>query len=65
MSPIFQGDCSGTRTVDSKVYIGDMSIRNYIQKFIKPMSNRNEITCGCKTCTSAMILQSDLNKRRL
>ena len=29
------------------------------------MSNRNRITCGCKTCNSAMLFQSDLNKWRI
>ena len=29
------------------------------------MSNRNKITCECKTCISAMLLQPDLNKWRL
>ena len=29
------------------------------------MSNRNNITRGCETCMSAMLLQSDLNKWRL
>ena len=29
------------------------------------MSNRNKITCGCKTCISAMLIQSDINKCRL
>ena len=29
------------------------------------MSNRNNILCGCKTCISAMLLQSDLNKWRI
>ena len=31
-------------------------------KYIKPISNRNNITCGCKICWFAMLLQSDLNK---
>ena len=34
-------------------------------KYIKPMSNRNNITSGCKTCISAMLLQSNLNNWRL
>ena len=34
-------------------------------KYIKPISSRNNITCGCETCISAMLLQSDLNKWRL
>ena len=29
------------------------------------MSNINNIKCGCKTCISAILLQSDLNKWRL
>ena len=29
------------------------------------MSNRNNIKYGCKTCVSAMLLQSDPNKCRL
>ena len=32
---------------------------------IKPMSNRNNITCGCKACTSSISIQSDINKWRL
>ena len=34
-------------------------------KDIKQMSNRNKITCGCETCISAMLLQSDINKRKI
>ena len=34
-------------------------------KVYKPMSNRNNITCGCKTGINEMLLQSDLNKWRL
>ena len=37
----------------------------YMPKNIKPMNNRNNITCGGETCISAMLLQSDLNKCRL
>ena len=29
------------------------------------MSNRNNITCGCKTCISAILLQPDINKWRI
>ena len=29
------------------------------------MRNRNNITCGCKTCIRAMLLQSDIDKWRL
>ena len=38
------------------------SIRKYMQKYMKPMNNRNNIKCGCETCISAMLLQSDFNK---
>ena len=33
--------------------------------YIKPMSNINNITCGCEKRISAMLLQSDINKLRL
>ena len=42
-----------------------MSLSNYMLKYIKPTSKRNNITCECKTCISAMLLQSDLNKWRI
>ena len=29
------------------------------------MSKKNKNTCECKTCISAMLLQSDLNKWRI
>ena len=53
------------RTVDGKVCIGETSLSKYMPKYIKPTSNRNKIKCGCKTCISATLLQSDLNKCRL
>ena len=34
-------------------------------KYIRPKSYINNITCGNKTCISAMLLQSHLNKCRL
>ena len=43
----------------------DTSLRNYMPKYIKPTSNRYRIICGCKTCKSAMLLSSDLNKWRI
>ena len=63
--PSSEGGFSGARTVDGNICIGDTSLRKYMPKYIKPMSNRNKITCGCKTCISAMLLQSDLNKWRI
>ena len=54
------------RTVDGgRGVIGYKSLRKYMQKYIKPMSKINKITCGFKTCISAMLLQSDLNKLRI
>ena len=55
--PISQGVFFGARTVDGKVYIVDIPISKYMPKYIKPMSNRNNITCGCETFISAMILR--------
>ena len=63
--PICVGDFYGARIVDEKVNIGDTSLLKYMPKYIRPMSNRNNITRGCKTSISAMLLQSDLNKWRL
>ena len=34
-------------------------------KYNKPMSNRNNITPGCKTCLSSLLLQSYINKWRI
>ena len=51
----------GARTVDRKVYVGYLSLRKYIPKYIKPTSNINKITCGCETCIRAMLLQSVIN----
>ena len=51
--------------MDSKVCIGDTSLRKYMLKHIKPTGNINNITCGCKTCISFMLLRSDFNRWRL
>ena len=56
---------SDARTVDGNICIGDTSLSKYMEKYIKPMSNRNKITCGFKTCISDMLLQSYLNKWRI
>ena len=61
----FRGSFVCVRTVDGNVCIVDTSLRKYIPKYIKSMSNRNKITCGCKTCISVMLLQSYINKLRL
>ena len=57
-----QGGFFGAITVDGKLCIGDTSLRDYIPKYIKPMSNRNKITCEYKIYISVMSLQSYLNK---
>ena len=61
----FPKDVLGERTANGKVCIVDTSLRKYITKYIKPMSNRNKIICGWKTCISAILLQSDLNELKL
>ena len=55
----------GARTVDGTLCIVDMSLRKYMPKYIKPISNRNKIICGHKICISDMLLQSYLNKWRI
>ena len=62
--PVSQGRFCGARNSDVRVCIGDMYLRKYMPKYVKQMSNRNNITCGCKTCISAILLSSDLNKWR-
>ena len=47
---------------DGKIYIGYSSLRKYMPRHIKPMSNINNITFGCETCISSMLLQSDFKK---
>ena len=34
-------------------------------KYIKPMRDINNITCGCDLCIRDMLLHSDFNKWRL
>ena len=63
--PGFEGGFSGARTIDRNICIGYKSLRKYTPKNMKPMIDRNNITCGCETCISAMLLQSDLNKWRI
>ena len=46
--PIPQGGFLGAITVDGKLCIGDTPLRKYMPKNIKPMSDRNNITCGCE-----------------
>ena len=59
---VSQGGFYGARNEYDKVCIRDTSLRNYMHKKIKPMRNRNNITCGCETCISAMLLKSNLNQ---
>ena len=60
--PSSEGGFSGAIPADGNIYIGDTSLRKYMPKYIKPMSNRKNITCGWETCISAMLLKLDLNK---
>ena len=62
MLSISQGGLFGSRNVDGELCICNMSLREYIPKYIKPICNRNKITCGCETCISYMLLKSDINK---
>ena len=55
--PSSEGGFSGTRTVDGNIFIGYTSLSNYKPKYIKPMSKRNKITCGCETSIIATLLQ--------
>ena len=43
--PIPQGVLFGAINEDSKVRIKDKSLRKYMPKHTKPMSNINKITC--------------------
>ena len=63
--PSYEGVFSSVRTIDGNICIGNMSLRKYMQNFIKPISDRKNITCVYKTCISAMLIQSDLNKWRI
>ena len=38
--PSSEGVCFGARTFDGNICIGDTSLRKYMSKYIKPMSNR-------------------------
>ena len=59
------GGFSGFKDENNRVCIGDVSLIYYTPRHIKPMSNINNITCGCKACISAILIQSDLNELRL
>ena len=63
--PSSEGDCFGAKTIDGNICIGDKSLRKYMKKYIKPTRNIKNITCGCKTFISAVLLQSDINKWRI
>ena len=60
--PVTQGGFHGVRNEYGRVCIGDTSLRKYTPKQINPMINRNNITRGCETCISVMLLKSNLNK---
>ena len=63
--PSSEGGLSGAITVHGNIFIGDTSFRKYMPIYIYPTRKRNNITCGCETCISAMLLQPDLNKWRI
>ena len=62
--PISEGFCFGDRTSDRKIFIGVTSLRKYMPKNIKTLSNIKNITCGCETCICAWLLQLYINKWR-
>ena len=55
--PSYEEGFCGTIKLDGKKCIGDMSLRNYMPKYIKPISNINNITCELKTWISAMLIK--------
>ena len=55
--PSSEGGFSGARTIYGNICIGYTSLRKYMPKYIKPISDRNKITCGCETCISDVLLQ--------
>ena len=59
---MYEGGSFGAIKFNRKLFIVDTLIRKYISKYIKPFSNRNNITCGCKTFISAMLLKSYITK---
>ena len=63
--PSYEAGFFRSRTVYGNICIGDKSLSKYMPKYIKLMSNRKNITCGCETCINVMLLQSDLNKWRI
>ena len=50
--PVYQGGFCGARNDESRVWIGDSSLRYYMPKHINQMNNKNNITYGCETCIS-------------
>ena len=51
-----QGGFYDIRYDEDRVFIGDTSLRKYTPR------NRNNITCVCEACISAMLLQYYLNE---
>ena len=60
--PLSHDGLHGARDKDIRVSIGYNYLKENITKHIKPISNRNKITCVCETCISFLLLQSNLNK---
>ena len=63
--PIFQGYFLLQYLLMEKYLLETRLLGSTRQNIKKPMSKNNNITCGCKTCISAMLLQSNLSKWRL
>ena len=61
MLPVSQDDVFAINE-DGKLCIGDLSLRNYTPKHIKPMITKNKITRRYKNYISAMLPQTDQNK---
>ena len=57
-----QGGLYGYNENEVKLCIGYTSFQKYTTKNIKPMSNRNKITCVCEKCINLLLFKSDLNK---
>ena len=55
----------GARNEYGIVFIGDAYLINYIPKHVKSIIKTNKIECGCETCISDMLLQSEFNKWEL
>ena len=60
--PVSQGGLFSLINEYGIVCIHNTLLRNYMTKHINQISNRDNITCWCKTCISFMVILSNLNK---